>query len=119
MAPEIRRRRRYGTCCQWREQQIRQLDDDYDRWSQERYGKFSSEFEEWRNKQRASQAGPSGQSGPLETGAPASGSLSGKEAGSSGRSATGNSNQPGKGETGSNGSSGEQDESAKSRRKGM
>jgi len=43
---------------QWREEQIRGLDDDYKAWRDERYSTFSNEFGEWRkNRKNRSSSG--------------------------------------------------------------
>lgn len=39
---------------QWRNEQIRKLDEDYHSYNQERYGKFSDEFDQWRKTRKAS-----------------------------------------------------------------
>jgi hypothetical protein len=41
---------------QWRNEQIRKLDEDYEAWNKERYGKFSEEFDTWRRNRQAAAA---------------------------------------------------------------
>lgn len=43
---------------QWREEQIRKLDDDYRAWRTEYYGRFSDEFSEWRRNRHSQQDKP-------------------------------------------------------------
>jgi len=38
---------------EWREQQLRALDDDYEAWRKERYQKFCDEFGQWRQQRQA------------------------------------------------------------------
>jgi hypothetical protein len=49
---------------QWREEQIRGLDEDYKAWRDERYSNFSNEFGEWRkNRKDQPSAGASASTG--------------------------------------------------------
>ncbi len=42
--------------CQWRQEQIRSLDDSYSAWRDERYSKFAKDFGEWRKNRKESAA---------------------------------------------------------------
>lgn len=56
---------------QWRDEQLRLLDEDYDAWRKERYQKFSEDFSQWRSSRPARASGQQRQKGNA-TGAGAS-----------------------------------------------
>jgi hypothetical protein len=54
---------------QWRNEQMRALDDDYSAWRKERYSKFSDDFSQWRSqRQKGGGTGGSGTGGSSGSG---------------------------------------------------
>ena len=76
---DARRRGAYGTARDWRgdderrgREQLRRLDEDYEAFRKERYGKFAEEFDAWRAN-RASQSRAAGPGATTGTGSSATG----------------------------------------------
>ncbi|MEO6745759.1 MAG: hypothetical protein ABIS28_07520 [Caldimonas sp.] len=96
----------------WRQEQARDLDDDYADWRRDRYKKFSDEFDAWR-RGRSNHGGaaapdatsgpgtPSSESGSASSGMTGSGSTASPDGSASGKGASSGSASHGDADTGS------------------
>ncbi|PUA95629.1 hypothetical protein C8C99_0430 [Acidovorax sp. 107] len=72
---------------QWRDEQLRMLDDDYDSWRKERYQKFSDDFSQWRSSRTPGTSGQSSQGQHNQKGSGANNASGGTSSGSQGNTA--------------------------------